>query len=74
MFNASITIITIITMLTMGGSQHTTPPSPSLPQPHTHTQNFKPKKVLKRSIINAFPSVVLIASNSVLGHLERFNF
>ena len=73
MFNASITIITIITMLTMGGSQHTTSP-PSLPPPHTHTQNFKPKKVLKRSIINAFPSVVLIASNSVLGHLERFNF
>ena len=38
MFNASITIITIITMLTMGGSQHTTLPPLITTTTHTYTK------------------------------------
>ena len=41
---------------------------------HTHTQIFNPKKKLERSIINAFPCVVSLASNLVLRHLRVWNF
>ena len=37
-------------------------------------QIFKPKKTLKRSIINAFPCVVLFPSNLALRHLKVLNF
>ena len=37
-------------------------------------QIFKPKKTLKRSIINAFSCVVLIPSNLALRHLKVLNF
>ena len=46
---------------------------------HTYNQNgiflqvFKTKEVLKRSITDAFPCVVLFASNLVLRHFESLN-
>ena len=36
----------------------------------TPQENPKTKNILKRSIINAFPGVVLFASNLVLRHLK----
>ena len=37
-------------------------------------QIFKPRKILKRSFINAFPCVVAFALNLVLRHLKVLNF
>ena len=37
-------------------------------------QIFKPSKILKRSIINAFPCVVVFALKLVLRHLKVLNF
>ena len=52
MFNASITIITIITMLTMGGSQHTTPPNY---HHHTNIHKFQTQESFEKIYYKCIP-------------------
>ena len=43
-------------------------------QDRTTLNFFKPKKVLKRPIVNAFPGVVLLVWKLVLMHLKVLSF